>query len=99
VGGKKIVKTVGTKMVRMEKYQGAAASISAGLSLLAATYGGMPVSTTHTKTAAIMGAGASRSIKSVNWNIAKDMVLTWVLTFPGCGLIGYLLSLLFLRIF
>ena len=99
VGGKKIIKTVGTQMVRLEKYQGAAASISAGISLLLATFGGMPVSTTHTKTAAIMGAGASKSIKRVDWGIAYDMVLTWVLTFPCCGLIGYVLAWLFLRVF
>jgi len=99
VGGKKIIKTVGTQMVRLDKYQGAAASLSAGISLLLATFGGMPVSTTHTKTAAIMGAGASKSIKHVDWAIAYDMVLTWVLTFPGCGLIGYVLAWLFLRVF
>lgn len=99
VGGKKIIKTVGTQMVSLEKYQGAAASISAGISLLLATFGGMPVSTTHTKTAAIMGAGAAKSFKRVDWGIAYDMVLTWVLTFPGCGLIGYVLAWVFLRLF
>ena len=99
VGGKKIIKTVGTQMVRLEKYQGAAASISAGISLLLATFGGMPVSTTHTKTAAIMGAGAAKSAKHVDWGIAYDMVLTWVLTFPGCGLIGYVLAWVFLQLF
>ena len=99
VGGKKIVKTVGTQMVRLEKYQGAAASVSAGVSLLAATFGGMPVSTTHTKTAAIMGAGASKSVHAVNWGIARDMALTWVLTFPGCGAIGFALAKLFLWLF
>jgi PiT family inorganic phosphate transporter len=99
VGGKKIVKTVGSQMVPMEKYQGAAASISAGISLLLSSFGGMPVSTTHTKTAAIMGAGAAKSVRSVNWAIAGDMVMTWLLTFPGCGLIGYILAWVFLRIF
>ena len=98
VGGKKIVKTVGTQMVKLEKYQGAAASISAGISLLLSSLTGMPVSTTHTKTAAIIGAGASRSVRSVNWGIAKDMVLTWVFTFPGCGLIGYVLAKVFLAV-
>ena len=98
VGGRKIVKTVGTKVVQMEKYQGAAASLSSGFSLLASSIFGLPVSTTHTKTAAILGAGASRSVKSVNWGIALDMARTWILTFPGCGLIGYVLAWVFLRL-
>ena len=98
-GGAKIVKTVGTGVVNMEKYQGAAASISAGISLLLATLWGLPVSTTNTKTAAIIGAGCSRSIRSVNWGVAREMVLTWVLTFPGCGLIGYVLARIFLVLF
>ena len=99
VGGKKIVYTVGSQMVPLEKYQGAAASLSAGVSLLLSSFGGLPVSTTHTKTAAIMGAGAARAKRSVNWGIARDMVLTWVMTFPGCGLIGFILAWVFLQIF
>ncbi|MBR3326172.1 MAG: inorganic phosphate transporter [Atopobiaceae bacterium] len=99
VGGKKIIKTVGTSMVKLEKYQGFAASASATGSLLVATLTGLPVSTTHAKTAAIMGAGAAKDVRSVNWAIAKDMVLTWVCTFPGCGLIGFLLAKLFLLVF
>lgn len=96
VGGKKIIKTVGMNMVQLDKYQGFAASMSATASLLVATLTGLPVSTTHTKTAAIMGAGAAANVRSVNWGIAKDMVYTWVFTFPGCGLIGYVLARLFL---
>ena len=96
VGGPKIVRTVGSDMVQMERYQGAAASLTAGVSLLAATLGGLPVSTTHTKTASIMGAGAAKNPRSVNWRIAKDMLLAWLLTFPGCGLIGYVLARVFL---
>ncbi len=96
VGGKKIIKKVGMEMVQLDKYQGFAASVSATVSLLIATLTGLPVSTTHTKTAAIMGAGAAENVRSVNWAIAKDMVLTWVFTFPGCGIIGYALARLFL---
>lgn len=99
VGGKKIIKTVGMSMVKLEKYQGFAASASATASLLVATLTGLPVSTTHTKTAAIMGAGAAKDVRSVNWAVARDMVLTWVCTFPGCGLIGFLLAKLFLLVF
>lgn len=99
VGGKKIIKKVGMEMVRLDKYQGFAASVSATASLLIATLTGLPVSTTHTKTAAIMGAGAAKDPKSVNWGVAKEMVLTWVFTFPGCGVIGYALAKLFLLVF
>ena len=99
VGGKKIVKTVGTQMVPMEKYQGAAASMSDGFALLASTLFGMPVSTTHTKSSAIMGTGAAKSVRSVNWGIAGDIVMTWVMTFPCCGLLGYMLAWVFLRVF
>ena len=99
VGGKKIIKTVGTGMVKMEKYLGFAASMSATGSLLVATLTGLPVSTTHAKTAAIMGAGAAKDVRAVNWAVAKDMVLTWVFTFPGCGIIGFALAKLFLMVF
>lgn len=86
-------------MVKLEKYQGFAASVSATASLLVATLTGLPVSTTHAKTAAIMGAGAAKDVRSVNWAVAKDMVLTWVCTFPGCGIIGFALAKLFLLVF
>ncbi len=99
VGGKRIIKKVGMDMVQMEKYQGFAASLSATVSLLVATLTGLPVSTTHAKTAAIMGAGAAKDVKSVNWGVAKEMVYTWIFTFPGCGIIGFVLAKLFLVIF
>lgn len=99
VGGKRIIKKVGMEMVELEKYQGFAASLSATISLFIATVTGLPVSTTHTKTAAIMGAGAAKNPRSVDWGVAKDMVLTWVFTFPGCGIIGYVLAKIFLAIF
>ena len=96
VGGKRIIKKVGMEMVQMEKYQGFAAGVSATASLFIATVTGLPVSTTHAKTAAIMGAGAAKDVRSVNWGVAKEMLYTWIFTFPGCGLIGYVLARLFL---
>lgn len=99
VGGKRIIKKVGMQMVQMEKYQGFAASVSATASLLVATLTGLPVSTTHAKTAAIMGAGAAKNMRSVNWGVAKEMVYTWIFTFPGCGVIGFVLAKIFLIIF
>ena len=86
-------------MVKLEYYQGFAADLVGGICLLISSLTGVPVSTTHTKTTAIMGVGAARNIKRVNWSIVKEMVLTWLLTFPGCGLVGYLMSKLFLLLF
>jgi len=99
IGGRRIIKKVGMEMVQLEKYQGFAASVSASISLLIATLTGLPVSTTHTKTAAILGAGAAKGMRSVSWGVAKEMVLTWVFTFPGCGIIGFCLAKLFLVLF
>ncbi len=99
VGGYKIIKAVGMDMVKLERYQGFAADLSASICLLISSLNGFPVSTTHTKTTAIMGVGASKRISNVNWLVARDMILAWVLTFPGCGLIAFLMSKLFLMIF
>lgn len=92
VGGKRIIKSVGMDMVKMEAYQGSAACLSAIFCIGLATFTGMPVSTTHTKTTAIMGVGASKRLSNVKWNKAGNMVLAWILTFPGCGLIGFVLA-------
>lgn len=99
VGGYKIIKSVGMDMVKLEKYQGFSADLAGALCLLISTLFGIPVSTTHTKTTAIMGVGASKRLSAVDFGVVKDMVLTWVLTFPGCGLIGYLMTKLFMQIF
>lgn len=95
IGGKRIIKSVAMEMTKLEKYQGFAASLAASLCILLSTLTGLPVSTTHTKTTAIMGVGAAKRFSSVKWGVAKDMVWTWVLTFPGCGLMGFLLAKLF----
>lgn len=95
IGGRRIIASVGMNMVKMEKYQGFAASFAASVCLLAATLLGIPVSTTHTNTTAVMGCGAARHLKAVRWNLAGNMVLTWVFTFPGCGIIGFVLAKLF----
>lgn len=96
IGGKRIIKSVAMEMTKLEKYQGFAASLAASLCILLATLTGMPVSTTHTKTTAIMGVGAEKRLSAVKWSTAKNMVLTWVFTFPGCGLLGWALAKLFM---
>ncbi len=99
IGGYRIIKAVGMDMVKMEKYQGFAADIAGAGCLLLSSVTGIPVSTTHTKTVAIMGVGAAKRLSNVNWGVVKEMVLTWVLTFPGCGIIGFLMAKLFMWIF
>ena len=99
VGGKKIIKSVGMNMVKMEQYQGFAACLSACFCIGLATFTGLPVSTTHTKTTAIMGVGAEKSLRNVKWGLAGRMVGTWVLTFPGCGLLAFAFTHLFLMFF
>ena len=99
MGGKKIIKSVGMDMVKLEKYQGFSADIAAALSLLFCSVFSLPVSTTHAKTTSIMGVGAVKRISAINFGVVKEMVLTWVLTFPGCGLVGFLMTKLFMFIF
>lgn len=98
IGGYKIIKTVGMKMTKLEVYQGAAADISSASCLLISSVLGIPVSTTHTKTTAIMGVGASRRLSNVNWSVVKDMMLAWILTFPGCGILGYVVTMIIIKI-
>lgn len=98
VGGRKIIKSVGMSMVKMEQYQGFAACLSACFCIALATFTGMPVSTTHTKTTAIMGVGAEKRLRAVKWNLAGSMVLTWILTFPGCGLLAFAFTHVFLLV-
>ena len=95
VGGERIIKSVGQDMVRLEKYQGFSADLSSALCLLVMTVLGIPVSTTHTKTSAIMGVGAVRRLSAINFGV----MLTWVFTFPGCGIISYVMAKLFMLVF
>jgi len=99
IGGYRIIKSVGMDMVKLEKHQGFSADLAAVVCLFLASTFGLPVSTTHTKTTAIMGVGAAKRVSSVNWGVVREMVSAWILTFPGCGLIGFLMALLFMKIF
>ena len=99
IGGHRIIKSVGMDMVKLKPYQGFAADLSATLCLLLSSLTGIPVSTTHTKTTSIMGVGAARGTRHVNWNVVKDLVLTWVFTFPGCGLLGFGMAKFFFMVF
>ncbi len=92
IGGYRIIKTMGMDMVRLEKYQGFGAEVAASTSMLLATFAGIPLSTTNTKGTAMMGAGATKGLRRVNWGVAREMVLAWVLTFPACLCLGWLFA-------
>ncbi|MFQ9916413.1 MAG: anion permease [Flavonifractor plautii] len=94
MGGRRIIETVGRDMVILAPREGLAADLGGGLCLLLCTLAGLPVSTTHAKTAAILGAGSAGG-GTVNHRVAARIALTWLFTFPGCGLLGFLLASLF----
>ena len=87
-GGWRIVHTMGSKITRLTPQQGFCAETGGAITLFLATHLGVPVSTTHTITGAIVGVGSARRISAVRWNIAKDIVIAWVLTMPAAALIG-----------
>ncbi|MGL5436528.1 MAG: inorganic phosphate transporter [Lachnospiraceae bacterium] len=99
IGGMRIIQTVGMEMVQLKRHQGFAADLAGAICLAVASLTGIPVSTTHTKTTAIMGVCATKNSNSLNWSIVKEMLTAWILTFPGCGLIGYIMGKLFLNFF
>jgi PiT family inorganic phosphate transporter len=89
VGGWRIIKTMGLRLTKLEPVHGFAAETAAGLTIQGAALMGVPLSTTHTISTAIMGVGASRRLSAVRWGVAGNIVLAWILTFPICGLIAY----------
>ena len=88
LGGWRIVHTVGSKITHLTPQQGFCAETGGAITLFLATYIGVPVSTTHTITGAIVGVGAARRVSAVRWNIAKDIVIAWVVTMPAAAIIG-----------
>ena len=98
-GGKRIIKTMGTKIIRISPLQGFAAETSGALTILLASLKGVPVSTTHCINACIMGVGASKRVSAVRWGVAGNILVAWVLTLPLSGLMAFgsyrLLSLVF----
>jgi PiT family inorganic phosphate transporter len=84
-GGWRIVKTMGSKITRLQPVGGMAAETAAAATLFAASSAGIPVSTTHTITGAIVGVGASRRLSAVRWGVAGRVVWAWILTIPGAA--------------
>jgi PiT family inorganic phosphate transporter len=93
-GGWRIVRTMGSKITRLTPVQGFCAETGGALTLFAATWLGIPVSTTHTITGAIVGVGAARRVSAVRWNVASEVVVAWVLTMPGAAIIALLFYLM-----
>lgn len=94
IGGRRVIETLGLKVTTLRPINGFAANISAASVIEVASYLGIPVSTTHCISTAIMGVGATRRLSAVRWGIARNIVLAWILTFPACGLLGWLIALL-----
>jgi PiT family inorganic phosphate transporter len=87
-GGWRIVKTMGSRITRLTPFQGVCAETAGSITLFLATGLGIPVSTTHTITGAIIGVGAAKRASAVRWNVAKDIVVAWFVTMPAAALIG-----------
>ena len=87
-GGKKIIKTMGTKIIRISPLQGFAAETAGAGTILVASHFGIPLSTTHCINACIMGVGASKRVSAVRWGVAGNMVAAWVLTIPATATIA-----------
>jgi PiT family inorganic phosphate transporter len=90
VGGWRIVKTMGSKITRLTPVQGFCAETGGAITLFLATWLGIPVSTTHTITGAIVGVGAARRVSAVRWNIASNIVIAWIITIPASAAIAAL---------
>ena len=90
-GGWKIVKTMGQKITKLKPFEGFCAETAGALTLFGATHFGIPVSTTHTITGAIIGAGASKGASAVKWGVTTNIFRAWILTIPISGIIGALM--------
>ncbi len=98
IGGWRIVKTMGSKITRLTPMQGFCAEAGGSITLFAATWLGIPVSTTHTITGSIIGVGAARKVSGVRWSVANNIVMAWIITIPASAAIAalfYWLSALF----
>ena len=92
-GGWRIIETVGVKMARLTSWQGFAATAAASGTIFGASLYGIPLSTTHTITSAIVGVGAARRWSDVSWRVLGRVVLAWLITFPVCATLAYFAAL------
>jgi len=89
-GGWRIIQTLGSRMTRLQSWQGFAAQTAAGFTIFGASSFGVPLSTTHTITTAIVGAAASRRTSDIRWIVLQRIVLAWMITFPVCFVAAFL---------
>jgi PiT family inorganic phosphate transporter len=89
-GGWRIVRTMGSRITRLTPVQGFCAETGGAITLFLATWLGVPVSTTHTITGAIIGVGAARRVSAVRWNVTTGIVVAWVITMPAAAIVGAL---------
>ena len=99
VGGWRVIKTIGMKVTALDPPQSFTSQIAAAAVIEGASELGIPVSTTHCSSAAIMGVGSTKRLSAVRWGVARRIVAAWVLTFPICGGLGYLITLLLKPLF
>ncbi len=99
IGGWRVIKTLGFRVTALQPVHGFAADFSAAIVIWLASQLGIPVSTTHCASSAIMGIGATRRLSAVRWGVARSIVAAWILTFPICGGLGYLFAWLLKTIF
>jgi PiT family inorganic phosphate transporter len=88
VGGWRIIHTMGSRVAKLEPVHGFAAQSTAGTVILVAAHFGMPVSTTHVISGAIMGVGSARGVRGVRWGVARSILLAWFITIPAAGLVA-----------
>ncbi|HEY1876134.1 MAG TPA: anion permease, partial [Rhizomicrobium sp.] len=93
-GGWRIVRTMGSRITSLTPMQGVCAETAGAITLFGVTWMGIPVSTTHTITGAIIGVGTARRASAVRWTVAKDIMVAWIVTMPAAGLIGAMFTLL-----
>ena len=99
IGGWRVIKTMGFKVTALQPVHGFAANLSAAAVIEGASYLGIPVSTTHCASSAIMGIGATKRFSAVRWGVAGNIVTAWILTFPICAVLGYLFAWLLGMVF
>jgi PiT family inorganic phosphate transporter len=99
VGGWRVIRTIGLRLTKLEPVHGFAAETGAAVVITGAARFGIPVSTTHAIGSAIMGVGATQRLSAVRWGVAGQVVTAWILTWPSCMALGYLLAKLFATTF
>jgi inorganic phosphate transporter, PiT family len=88
VGGWRIIRTMGSRIIKMDPAQGFAAQSTGAAVILSASHVGFPLSTTHVMSGAIMGAGAAKRLSAVRWGVAGNIAVAWVLTLPAAAAVG-----------